>query len=163
LSEGELAQTKAKLSDLFGQLSALNDVNAKLISEIQTKDLSIDTQNQQIDSLRQRVNALSTSLEETNEQNNKLFSVNQTLTNGLMEEYRKSIALVRERSDILTDKLTIMDKLNEAKTKIAILEHQAESNRKINDLGILHRKENLLRDNQAELQEETAKQDNYED
>lgn len=144
LNNGELTQAKAKVNDLVEQLALLNNVNVKFISEIQTKDINIGTQNKQIDSLTQRVNSLSATLEEISEQNDKLFAANQALTDQLLEEYKKSIVLVKERSNIIMEKLTINNKLNDANTKISIMEQLIDSEKRIDELRKLYTDKNEL-------------------
>jgi DNA repair exonuclease SbcCD ATPase subunit len=144
ISSGELAQTKAKVNDLLEQLAALSDVNAKLMADSDMKDQAIETLKNQIELVNQRIYVISVTLEEMNDQNDKLFAVNQALTNQLEEEYKKAIALVRERSNIMMEKLSAVNKLNDANTRISIMEQLLDKDKKSDDLRTIYRHINDL-------------------
>ena len=144
MSNGELAQTKVKVNDLLEQLAALSDVNTNLISDNDLKDQAIETLKNQIELVKQRAHSMSVTLEEMNGQNDKLFAANQAFTHQLEEEYKKAIALVRERSDIMVEKLLAMNKLNDANTKISIMEQLLDKDKKSDELRTIYRNINNL-------------------
>lgn len=144
ITKGEAAKLKAKISDLTEQLASLSEVNEKLISENKMKDQANETLNNQIESLKQRTDSLSKTIEELNVQNDKLLFSNNSLTNQLEEEYKKAIALVRERSDITMEKLIIMRKLDDANMRISILEQQLNKEKKAEELSTVYRNVNKL-------------------
>ena len=55
---------------------------------------------------------------------------NENLTNLLEEEYKKSITLINEKSDITIEKLIAQKKLSDALSKISLLELQIEKYKK---------------------------------
>ncbi len=160
MSSGELAQTKVKVNNLLEQLASLSDLNAKLISDSNMKDQAIETLKNQIELVKQKAHSLSLNLQEMNGQNDKLFAANQALTNQLEEEYKKAIAHVRERSDIIMEKLSAINKLNEANTRISILEQLLDKDKKSGDLRTIYRNINDL-EYKKDVAEKQLPEDKY--
>ncbi|KGP75166.1 hypothetical protein JT05_12170 [Desulfosporosinus sp. Tol-M] len=160
MSSGELAQTKVKVNNLLEQLASLSDLNAKLISDSNMKDQAIETLKNQIELVKQKAHSLSLNLQEMNGQNDKLFAANQALTNQLEEEYKKAIAHVRERSDIIMEKLSAINKLNEANTTISILEQLLDKDKKSGDLRTIYRNINDL-EYKKDVAEKQLPEDKY--
>lgn len=121
-SEGELAQLKSKVNELSDQLIFQSEIIAKQNEEDENKQRTIDNLLIEIDSLEQSIGSLTKSLEDLKIQNESLSSANKTFIAQLEEEYKKELALIREKSNINAEKLTALKKLSEANYKISTLE-----------------------------------------
>lgn len=122
MNEGQIAKLTAKISELMHQMTAQTEVMAKCNQENELKSATIETLSGENDTLRKQIEHLSAGMEQLSEQNDRLFYANQALADQLEEEYKRSIAMIREKSGITIDKLTAVKKLEEAGSKIAMLE-----------------------------------------
>jgi chromosome segregation ATPase len=144
LLSGEQVQLKAKVADLMEQLTVLTNVNAKLVSDCDIKAQAIATFKNQLESVNLRANTMSLNLEGMKAENDKLFAANQALTDLLEEEYKKAIILVRERSNIMIEKISAINELNQATTKISIMEQLLDQDKKSDELSNIYRSMNNI-------------------
>lgn len=124
VSDGEIAGLKWKISDLTRQLTEQNETFVNCRNEIELNRQTIDTLTQENDSLKRNISQLSGVVGELSIQNKKLMASGIILAEQLGSEYKRLAALIKEKSDVTIDKLTAMQKLDEANTKITILELQ---------------------------------------
>jgi chromosome segregation ATPase len=124
VSDGKFAELNSKIGQLSTQLSAQTQVNSKLNEEITLKDKTIDSLNDEVSLLKEKTNNLMKTLQEYNIQNDKLLVANEALDYQLQEEYKKTIALINEKSNITIDRLIAQKNLSVAEAKIAVLEVQ---------------------------------------
>lgn len=124
MSDGKFAELNTKVGELTAQLSAQTDIIKKLNSENSLKDKTIDTLNDEVALLKQKLGNMMKSLQDSNTQNDKLLVANESLKYQLQEEYKKSIALINEKSNIIIDRLIAQKNCSAAEAKIASLEMQ---------------------------------------
>ena len=129
LCEGQLAKLTEKVNELTEQLSSQAEMLAAYNLESGLKAQIIDTLNREKDVLSSRNAQLSNNIDDINEQNVKLSAANKALTEQLESEYKKSIAFIKEKSSITMDKLSVSAKLDEANSKIMMLELQLNKQR----------------------------------
>lgn len=122
LSEGEHARLKAKVIDLTGQLTTQTELLEHSQKEKDLRAQTIATLLQQKSALQRETDRLSQAVDEMKERNNQLLCTNQTLTDQLEEEYKRFLALLHDRSELVTGKLNAMKKLDSAAAYIADLE-----------------------------------------
>jgi len=126
MSENKITQITNSISELKAQLNTSAEIIANYSVTILSKEQSIETLTAENESLKQNVSHLSKMLENTNIQNDKLLLANKSLSDQLKEEYKNAIAMINAKSDIIMDKLMAMKKLDEANSKIVMLEMQLE-------------------------------------
>lgn len=122
ISDGKFAELNSKIGQLSTQLSAQTEVNSKLNEEIILKNKTIDLLNDEVSMLKEKTDNLMKTLQEYKIQNDKLLIANEALDYQLQEEYKKTIALVNEKSGITIDRLIAQKNLSVAEAKIAALE-----------------------------------------
>jgi len=122
VSEGQLAILTEKVTELTEQLSSQAEVLVTYNHEGGLKSRTIEALNQENDLLKKRNDDLSKSIDELNYQNCKYLAANNALTEQLENEYKRSIALIKEKSSVIMDKLSATGKLDEANSKIMMLE-----------------------------------------
>lgn len=122
MTEGELAKLSEKIDQLTAQLQEQTEAMAKCNRQNDTKTQTIEMLKQENLTLRDNLVRLTDNLEEMNEQNDKLLLAGQSLSDQLELEYKKSLALIREKSFLIMEKLTAGRKLDQAGGKIALLE-----------------------------------------
>ena len=122
--EGQLAKLNAKVNELTEQLSSQAEMLAAYNSESCLKEKTIETLNSEKAAMSVRNVELMKIVDGMNEQNGKLLAENKALTEQLESDYKKSIALIKEKSSITMDKLSAAAKLDEANSKIMMLELQ---------------------------------------
>lgn len=125
--EGKTEELTAKINELVTQLAAETDVIEKCNNEIALKTQNIETLTNDNKALTHNLTILTKTLEELSNQNEKLVYANKAISEELENEYKKSIALIKEKSSVTVDKLTAIKKLNESASKIALLELKLES------------------------------------
>lgn len=122
MSDGELAKLSEKNDQLTAQLQEQTEAMAKCNRQSEVKSQSIETLKQENQTLRDNITRLSTNLDEMNEQNDKLFLAGQALSDQLELEYKRSLALIREKSFLVMEKLAAARKLELASGRIAVME-----------------------------------------
>lgn len=122
VSEGQLAKLTEKVAELTEQLSSQAEVLATYNLEGGLKSRAIEALNQENDALKKRNDDLSKNIDELNYQNCKYLAANTALTEQLESEYKKTLALIKEKSAVTMDKLSAAGKLDEANSKIMMLE-----------------------------------------
>ncbi len=126
LSENKIAQITTAISELKAQVNADADRMANYREDLLAKEQMITSLAEENQSLKQKASALGDLLEKSSMQNDKLSLANQALSDKLNEEYRKAIAMINEKSDIVMEKLLALKKLDEANSKIIMLELELE-------------------------------------
>lgn len=126
VAEGKLAELNSKVDELTAQLMTQTNVIKQLNAQIDLKDKTINTLNDEIAVLKQKFGNVVESLKNANLQNDKLIIANELLRTQLEEEYKKTIGLINEKADVVMDRLIAQKKLSEAESKKASLELQLE-------------------------------------
>ena len=124
VSEGQIAKLNAKVNELTEQLSEQAEMLAAYNRESSLKEQTIETMNSEKAAMSARNAELTKKADDLNDLNGKLLAANQALTQQLEDEYKKSIALIKEKSSVTMDKLSVAAKLDEANSKIMMLELQ---------------------------------------
>ncbi len=145
MSEGKVAQLNSKIVELTEELMKQTEVIDKYNSDRILKEETITNLTNEIEVLKQRISSLYQSTENMNSHNDKLLLANENLTNLLEEEYKKSIALINEKSNITIEKLIAQKKLSDALSRISLLELQVEK----------YKKSDLIKED-GEVQEQTT-------
>lgn len=122
VTEGQLAKLNEKVAELTEQLSSQAQVLETYNHEGGLKSRTIEALNQENDALKMRSADLTKNIDELNYQNCKYLAANNALTNQLEDEYKKTIALIKEKSAVTMERLSATGKLNEANSKIVMLE-----------------------------------------
>ncbi len=122
VTEGQLAKLTEKVAELTEQLSSQAEVLVNYNHESSLKSRVIENLNQENDILKKRNEDLSRNIDELHYQNCKYLAANNALTDQLGSEYKKSIELIKEKSSVTIDKLSATGKLDEANSKIMMLE-----------------------------------------
>ena len=122
--EGQLAKLTEKVNELTAQLSSQAEMLETYNRENVLKAQTIETLSQEKDDISARNTELTKNVDEMKEQSGKHLAANQALTEQLENEYKKSIALIKEKSSITMDKLSAAGRLDEANSKIMMLELQ---------------------------------------
>lgn len=130
ISDGKFAELNSKIGEISAQLSEQTDVNNRLNKENSLKEKTIDSLNDEISLLKEKTNNLMKILQDYNIQNDKLLIANEALDYQLQAEYKKSIALINEKSSITIDRLIAQKNLSVAEAKIATLELQLNKTNK---------------------------------
>lgn len=138
ITEGKFAELNTKVAELTEELSAQTEIIKKLNQQGTLKDKAIDSLNDEIALLKQKANNLMKSLSDANTQNDKLLVSNESLKYQLLEEYKKSIALINEKSNITIDRLIAQKNLSAAESKAANLEVQLQKLYKSNEVKNLY-------------------------
>jgi hypothetical protein len=125
MSDSELAKLSEKNGQLTAQLQEQTEAMAKCNRQSEIKSQSIETLKQENQILRDTIARLSTSLDEMNAQNDKLFLAGQALSDQLELEYKKSLELIREKSFLVMEKLAAARKLEVASGRIAVMEMES--------------------------------------
>jgi chromosome segregation ATPase len=134
-TEGQVAQLTAKVNELTEQLSVQTDLIAKQNTDRMMREQAMESLTAEVAVLKSTIRALTESLENINIQNDKLIQSNKTLTIQMEEEYKKTMNLIQEKSDITIDKLIALKKLSEAESKISMLEVQLNKGKKMEEIN----------------------------
>ncbi len=122
IADGELANLNAKINDLTEQLALQVEVISNCNNENSLKFATIELLTRENDTIKQIAADLSKNLEDLNSRNDNFLAANKALTDQLETEYKRSIDLIKERSAMAMDKLTAIRKLDEANSKILLME-----------------------------------------
>ncbi|MEL7606914.1 MAG: hypothetical protein AAGU39_12790 [Sedimentibacter saalensis] len=126
MTDGKYAELNMKINELHEQLAAQTEVISKQKSESDLKEKTVDTLNEEIATLKQRLTSMIQSVQNSNMQNDKLLVANDLLKSQLQEEYKKSIELINEKANIAIEKLISQKNLSVAEAKITSMELQIE-------------------------------------
>ena len=140
MTDGKVAQLTLKVNELTEQLTSQTEIIEKYNSESVLKEETNATLINEIYALKQRISNLYESTETLNSQNDKMLLSNENITNHLEAEYKKSIALINEKSNITIDKLIAQKKLSDAESQISFLELQVEKCNKSEKIKIQNEK-----------------------
>jgi len=136
-SEGEIAELTSKVSSLNNQLMTQSEVMEKLNNDVSLKEKTIENLNSETELQKQRIEDLNKALENLQKQDDKLMFANKTLADKLQEDYKKTVDLIVEKSDVMIEKLVYLHRLNEANSRIAMLELELKKNNKAEELKIV--------------------------
>lgn len=123
MSEGELAKLSARIKELTEELNTQSQIITRMNQEIAMKDKNIASLQLELEDQKEKIHRLTNAIEESNMQHDKIAGENKTLIEQLEAEYRKSIGLIKERSDISVERLSVDQRLTEAKARITHLEY----------------------------------------
>lgn len=126
MSDGKISELAFKVNELTEQLTTQTNVMEKLNSEIVLKSETIEKLENEIDVLKLRISNLTKTVKSINIQNDKLMLSNETLTNNLEKEYKNSIAIIKDKSNITIDKLVIQRKLSDSESENSLLIYEIE-------------------------------------
>lgn len=140
MTDGKYAELNFKIGELSTQIAAMTDIVKKLDLDNELKEKTIDSLNDEIAMLKQKLTLLQKSLDESNTQNDKLLVANESLKQKLQEEYKKSISLINDNSNLAIDKLIAQKNLSVAEAKITSLEMQLMKVKKSEEIIILYDK-----------------------
>ena len=132
-TEGQVGDLTAKVNELTIHLSAQTELIAKQNSERMLREQTIDGLTKEIAALKNSIRLLTESVEAINVQNDKLIHANKMLGQQMEDEYKKSMILIQEKSDINIDKIIALKKLSEAESKISMMEIQLNKEKKIEE------------------------------
>lgn len=124
LSESEIIKQNETIGRLNGLIEEQNELVSKYTEEKEANLKTIFALGDENEALRSNISRLNESIEELSRQNDKLSYTAKMLTEQLEAEYSKSLALIKEKSALSIEKMTVSRKLEEANSKIAILEQR---------------------------------------
>ncbi len=127
MNEGQIPELKDTVSRLSHQLQAQTALFEICNNDKNLGLKTIETLTLENDAIRKNIDRISTTVEDLQVKNEKLSCTNSVLSKKLNEEYKRSIDLINEKSDIFIDKLTAERKLDDAYSKIALLELQLQN------------------------------------
>lgn len=140
MTDGKFADLNSKIGELSAQMASMTEIIKKQNLENDLKEKTIETLNDEIALLKQKLSTMNNSLQSSNKQNDKLLVANEALKCKLQEEYKKSIDLINENSNIAIERLIAQKNLSIAEAKITSLEMQLLKQKKSDDIIILHDK-----------------------
>jgi uncharacterized coiled-coil protein SlyX len=140
MTDGKFADLNSKIGELSSQLAAMTEIIKKQNLENDLKEKTIETLNDEIALLKQKLSTMNNSLQSSNKQNDKLLVANEALKCKLQDEYKKSIDLINENSNIAIERLIAQKNLSTAEAKITSLEMQLLRQKKSDEIIILHDK-----------------------
>lgn len=157
MTDGKYAELNSKIGELSAQMTAQTEIIKKQNSECNLKEKTIDSFSDEIAMLKQKLGSMTKCLQDSNTQNDKLLVANEALKYQLQEEYKKSIELINEKSNIAIDRLIAQKNLSTAEAKITSLEMQLLKQKKSDDIKILQNKQKEeSSDHQGKLAKENA-------
>ena len=123
-SSDQLSLLNNKIKELTEQIKSQSEMMKSCNSEASLKQQTIETLTMENDSHKKNIENLSKTLEELQNQNEKLMLTNNSLSDQLENEYKRSISLIKEKSGVTMEKLSAARKLDEAMNKVSYLEQQ---------------------------------------
>lgn len=133
MNEGNISQLSFKVNELTEQLSSQTDVIIKLSSNNILKDETIEALTNEINVLKLNINNLSKTVEGLNIQNEKLMLSNENLKGLLEKEYKNSIMLINDKSNVVIDKLIAQRKLSDTESELSLLKLEVEKNKNVEE------------------------------
>lgn len=133
-TEGEVADLSIHIEELTNQLVTQTEVMSNLNSAVSLKDKTIEALTSETEIQKQMIHELNRTAEEFQIQNEKLLNSNKTLADQLKNHYSETIDLLNEKSDITIEKIAAQRKLNEANSRISMLELKIEKGDKLEKL-----------------------------
>jgi len=134
-SEDETAGLSAKINELTEFLASQTETIAKLNSERSSREQFVSVLNETNEAQKQKILELIKTLEAGQIQNEKLVYSNDTLSKQLQDEYDQNIALIKVKSDLVVERLVVQRKLDEANSRIAMLELENKKNARLQELA----------------------------
>lgn len=134
LTEENFAQLNSTISQLTEELKQQTEIIEKLNSENSLKDNYLKTIKVEMEMLKENISNLTKTTDDLSLQNNKLILANENLSYKLEEEYKKSIAMIKEKSGITIEKLICESKLRDLESKATSLTMQVNKYEKTSEI-----------------------------
>ncbi len=138
LSEGRVAELVSKVNELTEQLSTQSEMLVTYNNESCLKQQTIEVLTGENEILKQRIAELSRNSEELSSQSMKNLAACKALTEQLESEYKRSIALIKERSTLTMARLEAVRKLDEADSKLTLMELQLKKQATLADTAAVN-------------------------
>ncbi|MCI2000691.1 MAG: hypothetical protein LKJ75_08535 [Clostridia bacterium] len=120
--EGQIVKLRTDIEELTNQIMTQTEVNASLNSQIKTRTKTIDILTEETELQKQMLDDLKRTVEDFQYKNEKLLYANKVFTEQLQEVHTRSIELINEKSFVTVEKIDFQRKLDEANSKIAMIE-----------------------------------------
>ncbi|MCI1958389.1 MAG: hypothetical protein LKJ25_02045 [Clostridia bacterium] len=120
--EGQIVKLRTDIEALTNQIMTQTEVNASLNSQIKTKTKTIDILTEETELQKQMLDDLKRTVEDFQYKNKKLLYANEVFTKQLQEVHTRYIELINEKSFVTVEKIDFQRKLDEANSKIAMIE-----------------------------------------
>ena len=133
-TEGQFAGLTSQISQLTAQLSTQTEIMSNLNSEAGNSGKTIETLTDETIMQNQMLNDLNKTVEELQRQNDKLLLTNTVFSQQLRDNCEKTIDLINKKSDITIEKIAAVRKLDEANSKISMLELKLQKSSKMDEL-----------------------------
>lgn len=130
VSEGKTAELNQRINELLANIATQEKIIAHKNNELEENRNNIQTLHDENDSLNQNIQSLSATIEKVIDQNAKMAALNKALSAKLAETNQQVVSLIREKSDVLVEKLTLSRKLDEVKTKLSLTELEGKKTNK---------------------------------
>lgn len=151
MTDGKYAELNSKIGELSAQMTAQTEIIKKQNSNSDLKEKTIDSLSDEIAMLKQKLGSMYKSMQDANTQNDKLLVANETLKYQLQEEYKKSIELINEKTNISIDRLIAQKNLSTAEAKITSLEMQLLKQKKSDEIKVVQNEQEKSFNQQAAL------------
>ncbi|PKM72287.1 MAG: hypothetical protein CVU91_09820 [Firmicutes bacterium HGW-Firmicutes-16] len=138
LSEGRVAELVSKVNELTEQLSTQSEMLVTYNNESCLKQQTIEALIGENENLKQRIAELSRNCEELSHQSMKNLAACKALTEQLESEYKRSIVLIKERSTATMARLEAARKLDEADSKLTLMELQLKKQAALADTDAVY-------------------------
>ncbi len=132
-AEGRVAELTSHINHLSNQLETQTEVMANLNSETSRKGKTIETLTAETEMQKEMLSDLNKTVAALQTQNEKLLLANANFADQLQDGFSKTIDFINEKSDITIEKIAANRKLDEANSKIAILEREILKNNKLEE------------------------------
>lgn len=126
VTDQNISELQNKIASQMEQIATQAEIISNLNAEIALKEQTIETERYKNESYKSDINHLSKINKDLSLQMEKLAALNAVLSDKLDEEYKKTMALITEKSDILIDKLAAERALVGYSTKNSALEMQIQ-------------------------------------
>lgn len=134
-NDGQVGELTGKIYEVTEQLAVQTEFNERLNSELINKEQTINVLTTEVTNLKSTIEAMSQLIENMNVQNDKLILVNRSLNERMEEEFKKTMILIQDKSEITIEKLIALKKLSDADAKISLFELQISKYKKCEDIS----------------------------
>ena len=122
ISEGHIAELTVETAKLAEQLESQTETLGIVNNESILKEQTIETLMEENEALKKRTTEQANNIQILNNKSEKQQAACAALAEQLEAEYRRMLKLISERSDATLDRLEMARKLDEASSKLALLE-----------------------------------------
>jgi DNA repair exonuclease SbcCD ATPase subunit len=148
-NDSAVSQLKEKTNELMEQLTMQKELISAKTNESEQQKKIIEALQAETETLKENQDRLYAVINEINGQNDRLFLSNQELSKMLEAEFRNTILLVNEKSQINRDRIDTIKKLDEAYSRITMLEMQLEKGGKVIELNRISQQSEKLKSEQV--------------